>query len=196
VRHTRSVHPTPREAFDASQFRSEILTGEIELPEEETSTTSTSTRIRAAVESYLAEGNATKGEATCRASSADLAWVQRICRKHYLDRLRRASTSFAESTPNSQRRKPLLRPIVGERERGRILAALAAVDAVIVFGDPTPLQLIEALRPDVIVKGGDYSEDSVVGAKEVRSWGGRVKIVPTVEGFSTTKLIAKATMPA
>jgi D-beta-D-heptose 7-phosphate kinase/D-beta-D-heptose 1-phosphate adenosyltransferase len=88
------------------------------------------------------------------------------------------------------------RPIVGERERGRILAALAAVDAVIVFGDPTPLQLIEALRPDVIVKGGDYSEDSVVGAKEVRSWGGRVKIVPTVEGFSTTKLIAKATMPA
>ena len=52
-----------------------------------------------------------------------------------------------------------------------------------------------ALRPDVIVKGGDYNEDTVVGAKEVRSWGGRVKIVPTVEGFSTTKLIAKATAP-
>ena len=84
------------------------------------------------------------------------------------------------------------RPIVGERERGRILAALAAVDAVVVFGEPTPLRVIEALRPNVIVKGGDYSEETVVGAKEVRSWGGRVKIVPTVEGFSTTKLIARA----
>lgn len=84
------------------------------------------------------------------------------------------------------------RPIVGERERARILAALAAVDAVVVFGEATPLELIEALRPDVIVKGGDYSEATVVGAKEVRSWGGRVKIVPTVEGFSTTGLIAKA----
>lgn len=84
------------------------------------------------------------------------------------------------------------RPIVGERERARILAALAAVDAVVVFGEPTPLTLIEALRPDVIVKGGDYREETVVGAKEVRSWGGRVKIVPTVAGFSTTKLIERA----
>jgi D-beta-D-heptose 7-phosphate kinase/D-beta-D-heptose 1-phosphate adenosyltransferase len=88
------------------------------------------------------------------------------------------------------------RPIVGERERGRILAALAAVDAVVVFDDPTPLRVIEALRPNVIVKGGDYNEDTVVGAKEVHSWGGRVKIVPTVEGFSTTKLITKAMTPA
>jgi D-beta-D-heptose 7-phosphate kinase/D-beta-D-heptose 1-phosphate adenosyltransferase len=87
------------------------------------------------------------------------------------------------------------RPIVSERERGRILAALSAVDAVIVFSEPTPLQVIDALRPDVIVKGGDYDEDAVVGAKEVRSWGGRVKIVPTVEGFSTTNLIAKAVSP-
>ena len=87
------------------------------------------------------------------------------------------------------------RPIVGERERGRILAALAAVDAVIVFDEPTPLRLIEALRPEVIVKGGDYRDETVVGAQEVRSWGGRVKIVPTVEGFSTTGLIAKAMSP-
>ena len=84
------------------------------------------------------------------------------------------------------------RPIVGERERGRILAALAAVDAVIVFNEATPLRLITELKPDVIVKGGDYNPDTVVGATEVRSWGGRVRIVPTVEGFSTTKLIAKA----
>jgi D-beta-D-heptose 7-phosphate kinase/D-beta-D-heptose 1-phosphate adenosyltransferase len=70
------------------------------------------------------------------------------------------------------------------------------VDAVVVFDDPTPLRVIEALRPNVIVKGGDYNEDTVVGAREVRSWGGRVKIVPTVEGFSTTKLITKAMTPA
>ena len=87
------------------------------------------------------------------------------------------------------------RPIVGENERARILAALSAVDAVVIFDEPTPLAVIEALRPDVIVKGGDYDESTVVGAKEVRSWGGRVKIIPTVEGFSTTGLIAKATSP-
>jgi D-beta-D-heptose 7-phosphate kinase/D-beta-D-heptose 1-phosphate adenosyltransferase len=87
------------------------------------------------------------------------------------------------------------RPVVGELERARILAALAVVDAVVVFDDPTPLRLVEALRPEVIVKGGDYSEDNIVGAKEARSWGGRVKIVPRVEGFSTTKLLAKANPP-
>jgi D-beta-D-heptose 7-phosphate kinase/D-beta-D-heptose 1-phosphate adenosyltransferase len=83
------------------------------------------------------------------------------------------------------------RPIVAEMERARVLAALAAVDAVVVFGEPTPLELICAARPDVIVKGGDYVPDTVVGASEVQSWGGQVKIVPTVEGFSTTGLIAK-----
>jgi D-beta-D-heptose 7-phosphate kinase/D-beta-D-heptose 1-phosphate adenosyltransferase len=83
------------------------------------------------------------------------------------------------------------RPIVGERERGRVLAALAAVDSVVVFDEPTPLELILAIRPDVIVKGGDYAVDTVVGAREVQSWGGQVKIVPIVQGFSTTRLIQK-----
>ncbi len=83
------------------------------------------------------------------------------------------------------------RPIVGERERARVLAALAAVDAVTVFAEPTPLELIAAIRPDVIVKGGDYGVETVVGAAEVQSWGGQVKIVPTVAGFSTTRLIEK-----
>jgi D-beta-D-heptose 7-phosphate kinase/D-beta-D-heptose 1-phosphate adenosyltransferase len=83
------------------------------------------------------------------------------------------------------------RPIVGETERARVLAALAAVDSVIVFGEPTPLELIVAARPDVIVKGGDYAPDTVVGAHEVESWGGQVKIVPIVEGFSTTQLLAR-----
>jgi len=83
------------------------------------------------------------------------------------------------------------RPIVGEHERARVLAALAAVDAVVVFSEPTPLELIVAARPDVIVKGGDYGVDTVVGALEVQSWGGQVKIVPIVEGYSTTRLIAR-----
>lgn len=83
------------------------------------------------------------------------------------------------------------RPIVGERERARVLAALASVDAVVVFDEPTPLDLIVAARPDVIVKGGDYDVQTVVGSHEVLSWGGQVKIVPTVPGFSTTELIAK-----
>ena len=84
------------------------------------------------------------------------------------------------------------RPVVGERERARVLAALAAVDAVVVFGEATPLELIVASRPDVIVKGGDYNEDTVVGAKEVKSWGGKVAIVPIVEGHSTTRLIERS----
>jgi len=96
------------------------------------------------------------------------------------------------SDASTSRLKGPTRPIVGERERARILAALSAVDAVVIFDDPTPLRFIQEIRPDVIVKGGDYEESTVVGANEVRSWGGTVKIVPTVEGFSTTRLISKA----
>ena len=84
------------------------------------------------------------------------------------------------------------RPIVDESSRARVLAALASVDAVIVFDDPTPIGLIVEVRPDVIVKGGDYNPETVVGAREVESWGGQVRIVPTVEGFSTTRLIEKS----
>jgi len=87
------------------------------------------------------------------------------------------------------------RPIVDQHARARVLAALAAVDAVVVFDEPTPLELMVALQPDVIVKGGDYVADEIIGAKEVRSWGGRVKIVPFVDGFSTTKLIERAAVP-
>lgn len=83
------------------------------------------------------------------------------------------------------------RPVVGEQERARVLAALAAVDAVVIFDEPTPLELVEALRPNVLVKGGDYTLESIVGAREVLSWGGEVKIVATVAGHSTTRLIEK-----
>lgn len=88
--------------------------------------------------------------------------------------------------------KGLSRPIVAEGERSQVLAALSAVDAVIVFGERTPLRLIEAIRPDVLVKGGDYTEETVVGAREVRAWGGRVELIPLIKSFSTTQLIASA----
>ena len=83
------------------------------------------------------------------------------------------------------------RPIVSESERARVLAALAAVDAVVIFGEATPLDLIVAVQPNVLVKGGDYNAEAVVGAREMQSWGGEVRIVPLVEGFSTTRLIEK-----
>jgi rfaE bifunctional protein nucleotidyltransferase chain/domain len=78
-----------------------------------------------------------------------------------------------------------------EAERALILAALECVDAVVVFGEDTPLELVRALEPDVIVKGGDYNPDTVVGADLVRARGGRVVIVPITPGHSTTSTIAR-----
>ncbi len=83
------------------------------------------------------------------------------------------------------------RPIVGELERARVMAALAAVDAVVLFTEDTPLELIREIRPDVLVKGGDYTIETVVGHEVVLAAGGRVEIVPTVEGFSTTNIVRK-----
>jgi D-beta-D-heptose 7-phosphate kinase/D-beta-D-heptose 1-phosphate adenosyltransferase len=96
------------------------------------------------------------------------------------------------SDDSVRRLKGPLRPIIAESERAAVLAALSSVDAVVIFDESTPLQLIEAIRPDVLVKGGDYTEESVVGAREVRAWGGRVELIPLVEGVSTTRVIAKS----
>jgi D-beta-D-heptose 7-phosphate kinase/D-beta-D-heptose 1-phosphate adenosyltransferase len=85
------------------------------------------------------------------------------------------------------------RPLVGEKERARVLAALGSTDAVIIFDAPTPLDLIRSLRPDVLVKGGDYTASTIVGAEDMTTWGGRVEIVPTVNGASTTNTIRKMT---
>ncbi|HEX7023477.1 MAG TPA: D-glycero-beta-D-manno-heptose 1-phosphate adenylyltransferase [Gemmatimonadales bacterium] len=83
------------------------------------------------------------------------------------------------------------RPIAEEHARARVVAALAAVDRVVLFDAPTPLALITALRPDVLVKGGDYARDSIVGADVVEAAGGRVVVIPLVEGFSTTALVER-----
>ena len=85
------------------------------------------------------------------------------------------------------------RPIVGERERARVMAALASVDAVVLFDEDTPLELIRVLKPNVLVKGGDYNVSTVVGHEDVLAMGGRVEIVPIVEGFSTTNIVKKLT---
>ena len=83
------------------------------------------------------------------------------------------------------------RPLVVEGERARLLAALAAVDCVVLFDAETPLALIERLHPDVLVKGADYAREAIVGAAEVEGWGGRVVRVPLVAGKSTTDLVRK-----
>lgn len=81
------------------------------------------------------------------------------------------------------------RPINHEQSRALILASLAIVDAVVIFEEDTPLQLIQSLLPDVLAKGGDYSIDQIVGSKEVIANGGKVVINPIVEGYSTTGII-------
>ncbi len=83
------------------------------------------------------------------------------------------------------------RPLVPESERAAVVAALAAVDYVTLFSELTPLELIETLRPDVLLKGGDWKEENVVGREAVRAWGGRVVIIPETAGASTTNIVAK-----
>ncbi|HEU4993545.1 MAG TPA: D-glycero-beta-D-manno-heptose 1-phosphate adenylyltransferase [Gemmatimonadaceae bacterium] len=95
------------------------------------------------------------------------------------------------SDDSVRRLKGPTRPIRTETERAYVLAALAMTDAVVLFEQDTPLELIRTLEPDVLVKGGDYIEDTVVGAKEVRARGGRVVIVPLTPGHSTTALVEK-----
>jgi D-beta-D-heptose 7-phosphate kinase/D-beta-D-heptose 1-phosphate adenosyltransferase len=81
------------------------------------------------------------------------------------------------------------RPLIPQAERSHILAALACVDYVTIFGEPTPLALIKLVRPDVLVKGGDYTPETVVGHDEVEAYGGTVHIAPYVSGVSTTAIV-------
>lgn len=84
------------------------------------------------------------------------------------------------------------RPIISEDARARIVAALPSVDAVVLFDEETPLDLIRTIQPNVLVKGGDYSEEEVVGASDMKSWGGKVSLIPLVEGSSTTEILKRA----
>lgn len=90
-----------------------------------------------------------------------------------------------------QRLKGAGRPVVKEESRGRVMAALGFVDLVVFFNEDTPGELIEAIKPDVLVKGGDYSLETIVGAEYVRNHGGKVLTLPLVDGYSTTNFVDK-----
>lgn len=83
------------------------------------------------------------------------------------------------------------RPVNNEDSRALIMASLIMVDAVVIFNEETPLELIKIIKPDVLIKGGDYTVETIVGAKEVISCGGKVEIIPLKLGFSTTGIIDK-----
>jgi len=95
------------------------------------------------------------------------------------------------SDTSANRLKGPGRPVMDEQSRALMLASLVMVDAVVIFEEDTPLELIELVQPDVLVKGGDYTIEQIVGAKEVMAAGGKVVINPIVPGFSTSGIIAK-----
>lgn len=99
------------------------------------------------------------------------------------------------SDASTKRLKGKDRPINNEHSRALLLASLLIVDAVIIFEEDTPYELITSILPDVIVKGGDYTLEQIVGAKEVVANGGKVVINPILEGFSTTGIVEKIKKP-
>jgi len=110
---------------------------------------------------------------------------------HYLAEARALGDHLAvglNSAASVKRLKGAGRPINDENTRSYLLAALQCVDLVVTFEEDTPLKLIETLLPDVLVKGGDYTIDTIVGAKAVMTRGGEVRALPFVEGYSTTAI--------
>ncbi len=99
------------------------------------------------------------------------------------------------SDSSVKRLKGPSRPVNPEADRALLIASLLMVDAVVIFEEDTPLKLIQEIKPDVLIKGGDYSESAVVGSKEVEARGGRTVIIPLKEGYSTTNLIEKLKQP-
>jgi D-beta-D-heptose 7-phosphate kinase/D-beta-D-heptose 1-phosphate adenosyltransferase len=83
------------------------------------------------------------------------------------------------------------RPIVPQDQRAEVMAALGCVDYVVLFDEPTPRELVAALSPDVLVKGADWADKGVVGREHVESHGGRVELIPLIDGVSTTSIIEK-----
>ena len=95
------------------------------------------------------------------------------------------------SDASVRRLKGETRPVNGQHERATLLASLSFVDAVVIFEEDTPENLIKTLKPDFLVKGGDYTFETIVGAEFVSSYGGSVKTIPLVENFSTTKILKR-----
>jgi D-beta-D-heptose 7-phosphate kinase/D-beta-D-heptose 1-phosphate adenosyltransferase len=113
---------------------------------------------------------------------------------HVLQEARAAADALIvaiNSDESTRRLKGPGRPVQSESDRADVLASLACVDGVVIFAEDTPLELILTVRPDLIVKGGDYSAEDVVGSTEAKSWGGKTKIVELLEGRSTTRLLER-----
>ena len=83
------------------------------------------------------------------------------------------------------------RPVINESDRARVLCSLEAVDAVIIFNQGTPINLIKKIKPHTLIKGNDYSVNQVVGHKEIKEWGGKVELIPLLQGRSSSKIIKK-----
>jgi rfaE bifunctional protein nucleotidyltransferase chain/domain len=83
------------------------------------------------------------------------------------------------------------RPVLPESDRSELLAAMEMVDYVVLFDEPDPYELVSAIRPDVLVKGGDWSTEKIIGAGLVNEAGGRVVVIPYIKGFSTTEIIER-----
>ena len=113
---------------------------------------------------------------------------------HYLEQAKELGDELVVGLNSDSSVKTLKgpsRPINNLEQRAKVLSSLRCVDRIVSFADETPIKLIEEIKPDVLVKGGDYKVKDVVGHKEVRSWGGEVKIIPLVPGLSTTNIIKK-----
>jgi len=113
---------------------------------------------------------------------------------HYLEEAKKLGDELVVGLNSDSSVKALKgkgRPVNNLEQRAKVLSSLQCVDKVVSFSDQTPLKLIKAIKPDVLVKGGDYKVKEVVGHKEIKSWGGVVKIIPLVPGLSTTKIIKK-----
>jgi rfaE bifunctional protein nucleotidyltransferase chain/domain len=111
-----------------------------------------------------------------------------------LNRARRLGDALAvglNSDTSVRKLKGPGRPILKQKERAEILAALECVDFVVVFPEPTPQQIIRAVRPKVLVKGGDWSPSRIVGRATVEADGGEVRVIPLQKGFSTTAILRR-----
>ncbi len=118
-----------------------------------------------------------------------------IIHRGHLESLKQAAGGADElvvalnSDASVTRLKGAGRPILPETDRAVLMAALRPVSAVTIFDEPTPLEVILLIKPNVLVKGSEYKEEDIVGAKEVKSWGGSIYRVPMVEGWSTSGII-------
>ena len=83
------------------------------------------------------------------------------------------------------------RPVNSTQSRSKLLAGFECIDLIVVFNEDTPLNLIQSLKPNILVKGGDYTFETIVGAEEVKNYGGQVEIIPFLPGYSTSKIVTK-----